>query len=788
MIRNYFKTAWRNLAGNRFYSLINITGLGVAMTACFILLLYVYFEVSFDRHNEKLDRIYKVYTNFRNNDEWSTGRHTPVQVADVLKEDFPVVEEAAVAYGPGKMLFSVDDRQVRLETLAASASLSGIFTFRFLPGSPQHIPADASSVVISRSAAKRLFGNENVIGRTLKHKNKYLLKVAAVVEDLPANSSLQFEALIPWEVLVAEEPSIKEQGWYNYSFITYLLTKENADIAALNKEVGGILLRYDKNKNNKLFIYPFADTHLYDEFKNGLPEGGRIRLVRLMLIMAGGILLIGCINFMNMSTARSLKRAREVGVRKAVGAPRKLLIAQFLGESMLTAAIAFVFALVLTIALLPAFNSLLQLKLSVPYGSPAAWLIVTGVIVFTGFIAGSYPAFFLSSFRPVKVLKGGITGAGRASVRPRQALVVVQFSFAICLILSSIMIYRQVQHVKNRPLGYDNRGLIEFSPEGSLYRNFEAFRREAINASAIVDGTLSASGINESFGSTWGVTWPGQLPGEEKLMISQMAATYHFISTMGLTLTQGRDFSEAYPSDSAAIILNEAAVKMMRLEQPLGQTLKWQGADRHVVGVVKDFSYNNPFDLSKPIVIGFRKDWVENVTLKLNPGLPVSESLAKLDQLLKKINPGYPFDYRFTDEIFAEKFRAEQMLGSLAFAFTLLSVLISCLGLFGLATFSAEQRQKEIGIRKVLGASIGSIWLSLSGEFAGLVGIAFIIGAAASGYVMKQWLMKYEYHTNVSPAVLIATLVLVLLICMLTVSFQAVRVAVANPMRSLRAE
>ncbi|WP_345028377.1 ABC transporter permease [Ravibacter arvi] len=788
MIRNYFKTAWRNLASNRFYSLINIIGLGVAMAACFVLLLYVYFEVSYDHQNEKLGRIYKVYTNFRNNDEWSTGKYSPFQVAGVLKKDFPAVEEAAVGVGPWKTLFSVGDKQVRLETMAASASLSGIFTFRFLPGSPQYIPADASSVVITRSAAERLFGDENVIGRTLKHNNKYLLKVAAVMEDLPANSSLRFEAFIPLEVLIAQEPSVKGQGWYNYSYTNYLLVRENTDIAALNKEVGGILLKYDDNKNNKLFIYPFADSHLYDEFKNGLPEGGRIRMVRLMLIMAGAILLIGCINFMNMSTARSMKRAREVGVRKTVGAPRNLLIAQFLGESMLMAAISFIFALLLTIVLLKAFNSLLQLELSIPYDHPWVWLIATGVIVFTGFIAGSYPAFFLSSFRPVKVLKGSITGAGRASVRPRQVLVIVQFSFAICLILSSIVIYRQVQYVKNRPLGYENKGLIEFSPEGNLYQNFEAFRREAINANAIVDGTLSASGINESFGSTWGVTWPGQLPGEEKLMISQMATNYHFVSTMGLTLTQGRDFSEAYPSDSAALILNEAAVKMMRLEQPLGQTIKWQGTNRYVVGVVKDFSYNSPFDLSKPIVIGFRKDWAENITLKLNPGLPVSESLAKLDQILGKMNPGYPFDYRFTDEIFAGKFHAEQMLGNLALAFTVLSVLISCLGLFGLATFSAEQREKEIGIRKVLGASIGSIWLGLSKEFVGLVGIAFFIGATGSAYFMKQWLMKYEYHTNVSPLILIATLVLAALICLLTVSFQAMRAAIANPVKSLRAE
>jgi len=788
MIKNYFKIAWRNIKHNRLYSFLNITGLGVAMAACFILLLYVHFEMSYDHQNERLDRIYQVYTHFSSNGQLLTNSSTPVQVAGVLKKDFPAVEEAAVASTRGKMLFGINDRLVRLETLAASASLSNIFSFRFLKGSPQYIPADASSVVISRSAAEKLFGNENAVGQTIKYNNDRLLQVAAVMEDLPENASLQFDVLIPWEGLLAEEPWIKEEGWYNYSFTTYLLAKENTDIAALNKGVEGILLKYDNNKSNKLFLYPFSRVHLYDAFKDGLPDGGRIQLVRLMLIMACSILLIGCINFMNMSTARSVKRAREVGVLKTVGAPRKSLITQFLSESMLMAVIAFIFALALTIVLLPFFNTLLQLKLSIPYDNPIVGLAVTGVILFTGLVAGSYPAFFLSSFRPVKVLKGSIAGVGKASVRPRQVLVVVQFTFAICLILSSIMIYRQVQYVKNRPLGYNNRGLIEFLPEGDLYKNFEVFRREAINANAIVDGTHSGSGINQSFGSTWGVTWPGQLAGEDKMMISQMATGYNFISTMGLSLVQGRDFSEAYPGDSTAVILNEAAVKMMRLEQPLGQTIKWQGANRQVVGVVKDFSYNNPFDLSKPVIIGFKKDWIGNITLRLHPGLPPSVSLAKLDNLLKKMNPGYPFDYRFTDEIFAEKFHAEQMLGNLALAFTVLSVVISCLGLFGLAAFSAEQRQKEIGIRKVLGASIGSIWLHLSREFVGLVGIAFIIGATASVYIMREWLMKFEYHTNVSLLVLMATLALALLICLLTVSFQSIKAATINPVKSLKTE
>ncbi|SDE14504.1 ABC transporter permease [Niabella drilacis] len=788
MIRNYLKTAWRNLIRNRLYGGLNITGLGIAMAACFILLLYVYHEFSYDRHNEKLDRIYQVYTNFKNNNEITTGKSTPVGVARVAKQDFPQVEEAAVTAAQGERLFGSGDRVFRLETLAASLSFFNIFSFSFLQGTPSALLKDQASVVLTRSSAVKLFGRIDVVGETIQYNKEHPLQVAAVIDDLPINASVRFDALIPWNTFLGMEQWVKEEAWYNYSFNSYILAKEHTDVRALNSAFDKMLLRMDHNKDNNLFLFPFSKAYLYDAFKNGIQAGGRIEYVRLFLILALCILVTGCINFMNMSTARSIKRAREVGIRKAIGARRSLLVTQFISESVLMAVLSFIIALTLMMVLLPLFNRLMHLQLALPYYNLRAWVLTGAVVLLTGLFAGSYPAFFLSSFNPVKVLKGSLNSRGKASVRPRQVLVVIQFAFAICLILSSMLIFKQVHYVKNRPLGYNNKGLIELLPEGNLVKDFEIFRREAIRSGAIVDGAISGGGINNSFGNTFGVVWPGQLAGEDKTMISQIATRYHFVSTMGLQLTVGRDFSEAYPADSSAVILNKAAVQMMRLKDPIGQKIKWQGRDREVVGVVKDFSINNPYDQSKPLIIGYMKDWIGNITLRLNPALPINESLSRLRLLQKQLNPGYPFDFKFTDAIFADKFQSEQKLGTLAMLFTVLSVIISCLGLFGLVAFSAEQRRKEIGIRKVLGASVGNVWLNLSKEFVLLVLISFVIGATVSAYMMKGWLLGYEYHTSVNAMVFLITLLLALAICLFTVSFQAIRAAVANPAVALRSE
>jgi ABC-type antimicrobial peptide transport system permease subunit len=437
--------------------------------------------------------------------------------------------------------------------------------------------------------------------------------------------------------------------------------------------------------------------------------------------------------------------------------------------------------------LIDKFSTIINVHLAVSYTNLFAWLSALGVILVTGIVAGSYPALFLSSFRPVKVLKGQVVSA-KSTVTPRKILVVIQFAFATFLILSSIFIYKQIIYLKNRPVGYDQRGLVEMPYDGNMDKQFENFRRDAINAGAITDGAVTGNSISNNNSSSWGITWPGQLPGEDKLPIDQIAVTYHFISTYGLKLVEGRDFSEAYPADSLGIILNQAAVKLMRFKEPLGQIVKYQGNKCKVVGVVENFVWGSPHEPVKPAIIGFIKGWTSSIGLRLNPAKSVSNSLATIQDIYKKYNPDYPFEYKFVDEKFASKFRTEKMLGNMAIGFTCLAIIISCLGLFGLASFSAEQRRKEIGIRKVLGASISNLWYNLSREFVLLVMIAFPFGALVSWFMVNKWMQDFTYRTSLSWWVFLSTMVLSLLICMATVSWQAIKAAVTNPVRNLRSE
>lgn len=788
MIKNYFKTAWRNLVKNKLYSIINIGGLAIGMTVSFMLLLYVYNEFSFDKFNTNNDRLYQIFRNQPSNGEINTGTATPEPLAPALQKDLPEIEKTARANWPYDVLINYKNKAIKLSTMSADASLFDMFSFDFIYGNRNSALSDISAIVLTQSGAKALFGNINPVGQIIKFDNKYPLKVSAVIKDNPQNSTFQFKALISWKTLESQQQWIKGSGWGNYSYLTYVLLKPHASLNAVNLKVKNIIAAYDLiNKDNKLFLYPFARTHLYSDFKNGVNVGGSIESVRLFLFLAIGILIIACINFMNLSTARSERRAREVGVRKAVGAKRFAIIQQFMSESILMAFMALLLSMILIGLLLPVFNNIINIKLELPYNNLWAWLAALGITIFTGLVAGSYPALFLSSFNPVKVLKGQLITT-KTTVRPRQVLVVVQFTFATCLVLSSIFIYKQVNYIKDRPVGYEQNSLIEIPVEGSLLTKFESFRQDALDAGAITDGALTSGSLSNDQSSSWGVNWPGQLPGEDKLPIDQIAVTYHFINTYGLKLAQGRDMDIGRPADSTAIILNEAAVKMMRLKQPLGQSIKWQGKQRTVVGIVENFVWGSPYEPVKPAIIGFMKDWIGNIGLKLNPKAAVSKSLATLQAIYKKYNPEYPFEYKFIDESFNKKFKNERLLGTMAAGFTCLAIIISCLGLFGLASFSAEQRRKEIGIRKVLGASTGNLWFKLSQEFIKLVIISFVIGSIISWYNIEQWLAKYTYHTALSIWVFAATMFVSLLICLITVSWQAIKAAWVNPVKSLRSE
>lgn len=788
MIKNYFKIAWRNLLKNRLYSVINIGGLAVGMAVSFMLLIYVFNELNFDKFNANSDRLYRVLRNQPSNGELMTNSATPVPLAPAIIKDLPEIDKVARTNWSYDILMNYKNQALKLNTMAADASVLDMFSFDFIYGNKKSALTGQSSIVLTESGAKSMFGNINPVGLVIKLNNKYPLTVSAVIKDNPSNSSFYFNALISWQTLTAEQDWIKTSGWGNYSFLTYVMLKPGASMDAVNAKLKNIVARYDPhNKENTMFLFPYAKFHLYSDFKNGVSIGGAIESVRLFLLLAIGILLIACINFMNLSTARSEKRAREVGVRKAIGARRFSLIQQFMSESVLMALLAFVISLILMVVLIQRFSDLINVQLSLPYASIWAWTIAMGVTLITGLVAGSYPALFLSSFSPVKVLKGMIT-TGKSTVRPRQVLVIIQFTFATCLILSSIFIYKQINYIKDRPVGYNRNGLIEMPDEGNMDKRFEDFRQEAINAGAITDGALTSGSIVNNGSSSWGITWQGQLPGEDKLPIDQMAVTYHFVNTFGVKLTQGRDFSVAYPSDSSAIILNEAAVKLMRFKSPIGQIVNYQGKPCKVVGVIENFVWGSPYDPVKPAIVGFIKGWTGSIALRLNPAKSVSASLAIIQGIYKKYNPEYPFEYKFTDEKFARKFASEKLLGTMSAGFTCLAIIISCLGLFGLASFSAEQRKKEIGIRKVLGASTGNLWLNLSKEFVFLVVISFVIGSAISAYNISHWLMKYTYHTDLSVWVFVVTIFLSLAICLLTVSWQAIKAALSNPVNSLRSE
>ncbi|PJJ79234.1 ABC transporter permease [Mucilaginibacter auburnensis] len=789
MLKNYFKTAWRNVLKHKMYSAINIGGLAIGMAVSFLLLLYVYSEFTYNNMHVKGDRIYKFLRNQPSEGVIYTSSVTPAPLAPAVEKDYPEIEKVARNNGTSDMLAGYGDVNIKLPMMASDPAILDIFTFDFVKGKKSKALDDPSSIVITEKAAKALFGDADPIGKSIRlNDNKFSLKVSAVIKDHPQNSSFRFDMLMPWGTYGTQQPWIKSAGWGNYSFTTYALLKPGATVDAVNIKLKDITKRYDpNNKDNIMFLHNWRSLRLNGEFKNGVNTGGSIEYVRLFLYLAIGILLIACINFMNLSTARSEHRAREVGVRKAIGAHRWSIVQQFLGESMLMAFMAFFASIVIMMLLLPVFRDIIGTPMELPYQNPWAWTAALIVTVVTGFVAGSYPALFLSSFKPIKVLKGQLITT-KTTVRPRQFLVVMQFTFAICLILSSLFIYKQINYIKERPLGYNNKGVLEMDVEGALVDRFEDFRRDAIASGAIIDGALTSGSITDNGSSSWGITWPDQRPGEAKIPIDQLVVTYHFTGTYGVEMVQGHDYDINRPADTAGIILNESAVKLMRLKHPLGAQVKWQGDNRTVIGVTKDFVWGSPYEPVKPAIVGFMKDWTGSIGLKLNPAKSITESLALIKNVYKKYNTQYPFEYKFTDERFDSKFKTEKLLGTMATCFTGLAIVISCLGLFGLASFSAEQRRKEIGIRKVLGANTAHLWLKLSQEFIKLVLISFLIGAAISWYNIDKWLAKYTYHTPISLWVFIATMLVSIALCLITVSWQAIRAAWANPVKSLKSE
>jgi ABC-type antimicrobial peptide transport system permease subunit len=787
MFKSYLKVAFRNLWKNKGFSFINIAGLAIGMASAILILLWMQNEISYDDFHEKRDRIYEVWKRAVFSGAlhcWST---TPKVLAAAMQKDLPEVEHALRVDWTGAHLFSVGDKRLMIRGNAVDSIFLQVFTFPMTEGDPKSALMDPYSIVVTKSLAKTLFGKEDAMGKIVRLDNKDNYHVTGVIEDLPNNTRFEFQYLVPWTF-------VRRQGnddpwWGNNSTRTYILLKENARMASINSKLIGYKERYEKEEKNwEMFAYPMSRWRLHSRFEGSVEAGGRITFVRLFGIVAGFILLIACINFMNLSTARSEKRAKEVGIRKVVGAPRGRLIGQFIGESVLLSLLAAVLAVGIVLVSLAGFNSLTQKHLFVPFGSVWFWLSAVAFILFTGLLAGSYPAFFLSSFQPVKVLKGTFKAAN-ALVTPRKVLVVLQFTFAITLIICTIIVKEQIDHARERESGYDQGNLIYHFLTGDLDKNYNLVRNDLLREGVATAVCKTGSPITDNYSDTWGFVWQGKDP-EDKTDFNMTCADRAMTRTTGLQLAEGRDFDpENYPTDSAGIILNESAVKAMHFKNAIGQVITEDSTHFHVIGVVKDFIIESPYSPIRPMVIrGARNGWFSVMNIRLNDKNLTETNLKKAAAIFKRYNPEYPFEYHFVDEEYSRKFDDEKRTGTLAGLFAALTVFISCLGLFGLATYMAENRIKEIGVRKVLGASVTGIATLLSKDFLVLVLVSFVVAGPIAWYAMYKWLEGYSYRVDIHWWVFAMAAGLSAGIALVTVSFQAVKAGLANPARSLRSE
>ena len=792
MIRNFFKVAYRNIVRNKGFSAINITGLTIGMASAILILLWMQDELSYDSFNSNKDRIYEVWNRVSFDGKISTWNSVPAPLAGVLEKDIPEVERAVRVSTDNKTLFSVGEKKIFRIGMIADTGFFQTFSFPLLKGNPFTALNDQHSIVITEKTAESLFGDENAMGKIIKIDNKDNFTVTGIVKDLPGNTRFSFEYVLPWSS-VKYAPGT-DLGWNDNSTHTYVLLKPNASYGAAAAKINSLKQHYsDEAKTMKweLFIYPLKRWRLYSSFSNGIEDGGgRSTFVKLFGIIAGFILLIACINFMNLSTARSEKRAKEVGIRKVVGARKSSIVSQFIGESVLIALLAGIASILLVQLCLPGFNQLTEKTLFINFGSAYTWAALAGFILFTGLLAGSYPAFFLSAFQPVKVLKGSFKKAN-ALVTPRKLLVILQFSFAIMLIICTIIVKQQIDYARGRETGYNKDNLVYHFMTGDISRNYALIKNELLSAGIAASVTKTNSPLTERWSNGWGQGWEGKNP-NDNTSFDRYLADEDLGLTAGLHFIQGRDFNlKEFPTDSTALIVNESALKVFKFKEPLGKIVNDLGINWHIVGVIKDFILTSPYEPTRPLLIcGAKSSFMQFAVMqiKLNGNHPINENLGKAEAIFKKYNPEYPFEYRFVDEAYAQKFENEQRQGILAALFSGLSIFISCLGLFGLATYMAENRIKEIGVRKVLGASVAGIAGLLSRDFIQLVLISFLIAAPISWWSMHQWLQEYDYRVSIQWWVFAAAACLSVAIAIVTVSYQAIRAAMANPVKSLRSE
>ena len=711
---------------------------------------------------------------------------TVVPVSAELRTKYAADFKRLALTWDGAHILAVGDKKISQHGMWAEPDLPAILSLVMVKGTYNTFN-DPSSVLLSASVATALFGDADPVNQVVKVDNKSSLKVAGVYEDLPHNTTFsETMFMMPWN-----DPSnwwnTQSARWDNHGTHLYVQLNDHVDFANISAKIRNITKPHFKTNDETLQVFPMSKWHLYSEFQNGVSVGGRIRFVWLFGTIGLFVLLLACINFMNLSTARSEKRAREVGIRKAIGSLRVQLIRQFLSESVLVVFLAFLLTVILVLLAIPYFNTIAGKAVTMPWGNTAFWLVALSFALLTSFIAGSYPAFYLSGFKPVKVLKGTFK-VGRLAALPRKVLVVVQFSVSIVLIIGTIVVFRQIQFAKNRPVGYSRAGLITVDMNTpQLFGHYEVMRSDLIQTGAVVDMAESNSSPTQIWANNDGFNWDGKPPGFDPTF-ANIAVTPDFGNTVGWKIIEGRDFFRNFTSDTGAFILNESALKLTGIKNPIGKTIHWFNKDHVITGIVKDMVMESPYNPTVATVFQMQPGWVGLITVRINPKMPVRDALSKITAVFKKYNPASPFDFKFVDDEYARKFSDEERIGDIAFVFAALAIFISCLGLFGMASFMAEQRIKEIGVRKVLGATVFSLWQLLSKDFVMLVVISLLIATPVSYYFMHNWLQGYQYRTGINWWIFAVAAIGAMTITLLTVSYQSIKAALANPVKSLKTE
>lgn len=793
MIRNYLKIAWRNLLKNKVYSFINIGGLAVGMAVATLIALWILDELSYDRYHQHYDRLAQVMQHQTRNGGIGTQEANPAHMAEEIRtvygSDFTYVVQASwnstYTLTAGEKMFLIPGSYFEPE-------IAEMLTLNMIYGTRDGLQ-EMNSIFLAASVANTYFGSENPIGKVMRVDNREDVKVTGVYEDLPPNTSLSdLKFILPWSLYLSQNKWISEmrEPWGSNFTRTFAMITEQADMETVSQKIKDVKLNKvsegEKRYNPQVFLHPMSKWRLYSNFKNGINIGGRIDTLWLVGMIGAFVLILACINFMNLSTARSEKRAKEVGIRKSIGSVRMQLITQFFSESIVIATLACMVSILLVALALPYFNSIAGKQISLPWTHPVFWL--TGILfsILTGLFAGVYPALFLSSFEPVKVLKGAIR-VGKSAALPRQVLVVLQFTISTTLIIGTLMVFQQIRHAQNRPLGYHKDGLLWIFTSEEVYTHFDAVRNELIQAGAILEMAQAGSPTTAVWNTNGGFDWEGKDP-NQAVDFPNNAVSVEFGKTVGWEIVAGRDFSREFASDTTGFILNESAVTFIGLQDPIGKVIRWNDEPYTVIGVVKDLLVQSPYTPVRPSLWHLSRERENVFLLRLNPNAPIQDALAKIETVFKRENPAIPFATTFADQEYARKFEDEKLLGDLSTFFAILAVLISCLGLFGLASFVAEQRTKEIGIRKVLGASISTLWRMLSQDFMLLVIFACVIATPLAYYGVDSWLQQYEYRTEISWWIFGLSIVGAIVITLMTVSYQAIKASLMNPVNSLRSE